>query len=128
MSKAKKTEAPEELVEWQTIRTSSKTSQNQRLRSLIERFVRQFAESTSQAIDEVAQAVARPLRARVALYEDKENGGYTAVLTALPGCVTEGETREEALASLREALEIMLLCRSGTFELLEGGVEEEVDL
>ena len=25
-------------------------------------------------------------------------------------------------------LEVMLLCRSGTFELLEGGTEEEVDL
>jgi hypothetical protein len=86
------------------------------------------ARGHSKVPADVVQAVARPLRVRVALYEDKENGGYTAVLTALPGCVTEGETREEALANLREALEGMLLCRSGTFELLEGGIEEEVDL
>jgi hypothetical protein len=97
-------------------------------RALVEKAVRQVAESASEAIEGVVQAVARPLRVRVALYEDKENGGYTAVLTALPGCVAEGETREEALASLREALEGHLLCRSGIFELFEGGVEEEVDL
>jgi predicted RNase H-like HicB family nuclease len=64
----------------------------------------------------------------VVFYHDKEGGGYTAVLTALPGCVAEGETCEEALASLREALEGHLLCRSGTLQLLEGGAEEEVDL
>jgi antitoxin HicB len=97
-------------------------------RSLVEKAVRQVTESASEAIEGVIQAVARPLRVRVALYEDKENGGYTAVLTALPGCVAEGETRQEALASLREALEGHLLCRSGIFELFEGGVEEEVDL
>jgi hypothetical protein len=86
------------------------------------------APGRAKAAAEAVRAVASPLRARVALYEDKENGGYTAVLTALPGCVTEGETREEALASLREALEGYLMCTSGTFELLEGGVVEEVDL
>jgi hypothetical protein len=68
------------------------------------------------------------IRVRAALYPDTENGGYTAVLTAMPGCITEGDTREETLASLREALEGMLLCTSGTFELLEGGFVEEVDL
>src|SRR5438105_3204379 len=97
-------------------------------RSLVKKAIQQVTESASEAIEGVVQAVARPLRVRVALYEDKENGGYTAVLTALPGCVAEGETREEALASLREALEGHLLCRSGIFELFEGGVEEEVDL
>ena len=79
----------------------------------------------------VALAQAPPalgLRARVALYPDKERGGYTAVLTALPGCITEGDTREEALANLREALAGYLMCTSGTFELFEGGVVEEVDL
>ena len=71
---------------------------------------------------------AMSLRARVALYHDPESGRYTAVLTALPGCITEGDTREEALANLREALAGYLMCTSGTFELFEGGMVEEVDL
>ena len=33
-----------------------------------------------------------------------EEGGYTVTVPALPGCVTEGDTREEALANIREAI------------------------
>ncbi len=33
-----------------------------------------------------------------------EGRGYTVRVPALPGCVTEGETREEALANAREAI------------------------
>ncbi len=72
-------------------------------------------------------AVHRRLKVKVMIYPD-ENGGYTAVLPALPGCITEAETREELLANLREALEGHLLSTSGAFEPLEGGVEEEIEL
>ncbi len=37
-----------------------------------------------------------------------EDGGYTAYIPALPGCISEGDTREEALANIREALELYL--------------------
>ena len=40
--------------------------------------------------------------------EPSEDGGYTAFVPALPGCVTEGDTREEALDHLREAIELYL--------------------
>jgi hypothetical protein len=70
----------------------------------------------------------RSLKARVVFYPDEGSGGFTAVIPALPGLVTEGETREEVLANLREALEGYLLCTPGAFELREGGVEEEVEL
>ena len=34
-----------------------------------------------------------------------ENGqGYTVVVPSLPGCITEGATREEALANAKEAI------------------------
>ena len=69
-----------------------------------------------------------PLKARVVIYPDHENGGFTAVLPALPGCVVEGETRAELLANLREALENYLLSSSGAFEPDEGGIEEEIAL
>ncbi len=43
----------------------------------------------------------------VALREAEE-GGYTVEVPALPGCVSEGESYEEALANIREAIELYL--------------------
>jgi predicted RNase H-like HicB family nuclease len=37
-----------------------------------------------------------------------EEGGYTVYIPALPGCISEGDTREKALANIREALELYL--------------------
>ena len=41
----------------------------------------------------------------VILTPDPEEGGYTVRVPALPGCNTQGDTREEALANAREAIE-----------------------
>jgi antitoxin HicB len=38
----------------------------------------------------------------------EEEGGYSVSVPALPGCVSQGETREEALAMIREAIEVYL--------------------
>lgn len=35
----------------------------------------------------------------------EEEGGYSVSVPALPGCVSQGQTREEALAMIREAIE-----------------------
>ncbi len=35
-------------------------------------------------------------------------GGFTVLVPELPGCVTVGETEEEALAMIREAIELWL--------------------
>ena len=40
----------------------------------------------------------------VVLEPDDEGRGYTVRVPALPGCVTEGATKEEALANAREAI------------------------
>lgn len=37
-----------------------------------------------------------------------EEGGYTVTVPALPGCVTEGDTVEEALENAREAIELTI--------------------
>lgn len=43
--------------------------------------------------------------ARFLVYiEPAEEGGYIVSAPALPGCVTQGETREEALAMIRDAI------------------------
>lgn len=40
--------------------------------------------------------------------EASDEGGYTAYVPSLPGCISEGETEEEALANIREAIELYL--------------------
>jgi len=39
---------------------------------------------------------------------DTEDGGYTVTVPALPGCITEGDTREEAIANAKEAILLYL--------------------
>ncbi len=46
----------------------------------------------------------RTLNYRIRL-EKEEEGGYTVIVPALPGCVTFGETVEEAIAMAKEAIE-----------------------
>jgi predicted RNase H-like HicB family nuclease len=41
----------------------------------------------------------------VLLTPDLEDGGYTVTVPVLPGCITEGDTEEAALANAREAIE-----------------------
>lgn len=42
------------------------------------------------------------------ILEPSEEGGYTAIVPALPGCLSEGETRDEALENIREAIALYL--------------------
>ncbi len=37
-----------------------------------------------------------------------EEGGYTVYVPSLPGCISEGDTREEALKNIREAIDLYL--------------------
>jgi len=37
-----------------------------------------------------------------------EEGGYTVYIPALPGCISEGDTREEALANIKKAFALYL--------------------
>ena len=40
--------------------------------------------------------------------EPSDEGGYTAHVPALPGCISEGNTREEALVNIKEAIQLYL--------------------
>lgn len=42
------------------------------------------------------------------LLEPCDEGGYTVYVPSLPGCISEGDTRDEALANIREAIELYL--------------------
>jgi predicted RNase H-like HicB family nuclease len=37
--------------------------------------------------------------------EPQKEGGYTVTVPALPGCISEGETMEEALENIKDAIE-----------------------
>jgi predicted RNase H-like HicB family nuclease len=39
---------------------------------------------------------------------EAEEGGYWAEVPALPGCVSQGETMDELLANMREAIQAWL--------------------
>jgi predicted RNase H-like HicB family nuclease len=40
--------------------------------------------------------------------EREADGGYVVSVPALPGCVSQGDTRSEALANIREAIELYI--------------------
>ena len=42
------------------------------------------------------------------ILDPNELGGYTVTVPLLPGCISEGDTKEEALANIREAIELYM--------------------
>ncbi len=40
--------------------------------------------------------------------ERSEDGGYTVYAPSLPGCISEGDTKDQALTNIREAIELYL--------------------
>ena len=52
------------------------------------------------------------------LIEQDENGYFTVEVPALPGCLSQGKTRDEAVVNIREAIE-------GWFEVMES--KREID-
>ena len=40
--------------------------------------------------------------------ETSYEGGYTIYVPCLPGCISEGGTKEDALANIKEAIELYL--------------------
>ena len=50
----------------------------------------------------------RILEYTVLFTPDEEVGGFTAEVPALPGCITEGDTLDEAKKNAKEAIELYL--------------------
>ncbi len=40
--------------------------------------------------------------------EPSDEGGFTVFVPSLPGCISQGDTEEEALRNIREAIELYL--------------------
>lgn len=74
-----------------------------------------------------SRATRKPgIKVKVIVHEAEE-GGFWAEVPALPGCFTQGETRAELRANLRDAVEGCLLAGSG-LPPFEEGLEEEIEL
>lgn len=42
------------------------------------------------------------------IMEPSEEGGYTVYVPVLPGCISEGENKDEAMHNIKEAIEVYL--------------------
>jgi len=62
------------------------------------------------------------------LLKPSEDGGYTATVPALPGCISEGETIEQAMDNIREAIQLYLEPIEGPQVPGEGALVKELTL
>lgn len=60
------------------------------------------------------------------LIEEDEDGVFVAEVPALPGCVSQGDTRAEALQNAREAIEGYLESLKAHDEPIPPAIEEEL--
>ena len=58
--------------------------------------------------------------------EPSDEGGYTVYVPSLPGCVSEGNTRDEAMQNIREAIDLYLEPIDEDFSTKVGAEVEEV--
>ena len=56
--------------------------------------------------------------------EPQEEGGFTAYVPSLPGCISQGETKEDAIKNIKEAIELYL--EADTNELVEFSGEKVI--
>jgi predicted RNase H-like HicB family nuclease len=60
--------------------------------------------------------------------EPSEEGGFTAYVPSLPGCISEGESAEDALANIREAIALYLEPVEDDWVAEENALVKEVEL
>ena len=62
------------------------------------------------------------------ILESAEEGGYTVYVPSLPGCISEGETEEEAMANIKEAIELYLEPVEDEMFITESRIVKEVTI
>jgi predicted RNase H-like HicB family nuclease len=60
--------------------------------------------------------------------EPSDEGGFTAYVPSLPGCITEGETVEEALRNAQEAIALYLEPAEDDWCVGEKALVHEIEL
>ena len=64
------------------------------------------------------------MKYRIILEQD-EDGIYTALCPSLPGCISQGETRNEALKNIKDAMEGYILSLKKHNEAIPTPINEE---
>lgn len=55
--------------------------------------------------------------------EKQDEGGYTIYVPSLPGCISQGETKEECLKNIKEAIELYLEADENELVAYKGEVQ-----
>jgi predicted RNase H-like HicB family nuclease len=67
------------------------------------------------------------MRLRVVL-EPSDDGGFTVYVPALPGCISEGDSAQEALANIQEAVDLYLEPVEDDWVLDEQALIQEIEV
>ena len=59
--------------------------------------------------------------------ESAEEGGYVVSCPDFPGCVSQGETRDEALEMIRDAIQGYIVSLEKYGEAVPPGIDEKVE-
>lgn len=62
------------------------------------------------------------------ILEPSNEGGYTVHVPSLPGCISEGETIQEAIANIHEAIELYLEPVEDDWVAEEKAIVQEIEL
>jgi predicted RNase H-like HicB family nuclease len=65
------------------------------------------------------------MKYRVTIEQD-EDGMFVAEVPALPGCITQGNTRQEAIANVKKAIELYLESLEAHGEPIPPSIHEEI--
>ncbi|NOZ58170.1 MAG: type II toxin-antitoxin system HicB family antitoxin [Euryarchaeota archaeon] len=68
------------------------------------------------------------MKFKVIVEEDKEDGGYVVSVPSLSGCYSQGDTIEEALENIKEAIELYLEADEEELVLKEGDRKRVVEV
>jgi predicted RNase H-like HicB family nuclease len=67
------------------------------------------------------------MRLKVVL-EPSDEGGFTVYVPSLPGCISEGDTQDEALANIQEAIKLYLEPVDDEWVLEERALVQEIEV
>ncbi len=60
------------------------------------------------------------------LIEQDEDGVFVAEVPSLPGCFSQGQTRDEALENIQEAIELYIESLNAHDEPIPPSIDEEI--
>ena len=60
------------------------------------------------------------------ILEEQEEGGYTVYVPSLPGCISQGETLDEAIVNIKEVIALYLEADENEIVVYKDNIKEKV--